>query len=204
MSRRTTSPRTTRSPTSSSTRPRTSSTTASDARSGCPKHAARSGSSISSTGSARRSPTRARRTHASSRAREEPVRAPATGGRVRGEAAHLRGTRRPSRGGDDRRGSGERAERLEGDPDAVRANDQAALCATTRARYERRWSIAPVVRAGASDLPVRVCPPATTGGPVRKMDTPSSVRGHAVDERALLAGSRAQPDARRVSSSSSG
>ncbi len=59
---RTTSPRTTRSPTSSSTRRRTSSTTASGARSDCARRARRSGCSTSSTGSARRSPTRARLT----------------------------------------------------------------------------------------------------------------------------------------------
>jgi hypothetical protein len=62
--RRPTSPRTTRSPTSSCTRRRMSFTTASDARSGFARRVQRSGCSTSSTGTARRSRTRARPIHA--------------------------------------------------------------------------------------------------------------------------------------------
>ncbi len=46
--------------------------------------------------------------------------------------------RRPDRGGEHRRGGGRRAERLEGDPRAVRADQQAALGAAARARDDRR------------------------------------------------------------------
>lgn len=58
--------------------------------------------------------------------------------RVRGRAAHLGRACRPGRGREHRRGSGRRAERLEGDPRAVRADHQAALGAATRARDDRR------------------------------------------------------------------
>ena len=71
-------------------------------------------------------------------AREEPRRAPGAGGRVWLEAADLGGARGPGRGGGDRRGGSERAERMEGDLGAVRADHQAALGAAAGARDDRR------------------------------------------------------------------
>ena len=65
-------------------------------------------------------------------------RAPGARGRVRLEAADLGGSRGSGRGGEHRRGCGERAERLESDLGAVRAGDEAALSAPTRARDDRR------------------------------------------------------------------
>ena len=65
------------------------------------------------------------------RAREEPRRAPGAGGRVRLGATDLGGARGPGRGGEHRRRGRERAERLEGDPGAVRADQRSRA---------RRWS----------------------------------------------------------------